>query len=67
MRFRGRWASSRMLEIYIQEVASLTVLTKVDFNDRQKIQDLALAAPVLVRELRERLPAPLLPERYLPP
>ncbi len=62
VRFRGRWASACMLEIYIQEVASLTILSKIGFNARRRIHYLALAAPLLFRELQCRLPAPLLPE-----
>ncbi len=55
-----------MLEIYIQEVASLTVLTNIGVNERQKIQDLAKAAPYLLRDACQRLPAlVVLPERYL--
>lgn len=46
VRFRGRWASSRMLEIYIQEVGAASVLPQLSPQIRARIQELATAAPL---------------------
>ena len=45
VRFRGRWASTRMLEIYIQEVGATSVLTALPPSVRSRIALLAAAAP----------------------
>ena len=46
VRFRGRWASTRMLEVYIQEVGAASVLPRVSAAARQRIGALADAAPL---------------------
>ena len=38
LRFRGRWMSVRMLEIYLQEVMVSKVLADLPFNSRRRIQ-----------------------------
>ena len=48
VRFRGRWASSRMLEIYIQEVGASSVLPLLSETARHRISTLALLAPSLM-------------------
>lgn len=45
VRFRGRWASGRMLEIYIQEVGAASVLPRLRPAVRDRIAALAAAAP----------------------
>ena len=45
VRFRGRWTSARMLEIYVQEVGALTIMPLLGDDVRQRIQDLAAAVP----------------------
>ena len=48
VRFRGRWTSSRMLEIYIQEVGASSVLPLLDEAARERIHTLAQLAPSLI-------------------
>ncbi len=55
VRFRGRWATSRMLEIYIQEVASLTVLADLPLTVRSRLIELADQAPYLLSAATQRL------------
>lgn len=45
VRFRGRWASHLMLEIYIQEVGAASVLPRLSSAARGRIGSLAAAAP----------------------
>ena len=48
LRFRGRWASSRMLEVYIQEVAALSLQSHLPPSDWEHICRIAaLATPAL--------------------
>lgn len=48
VRFRGRWASSRMLETYIQEVNARSVMPALHPEARRKLQRFASAAPALL-------------------
>ena len=48
VRFRGRWASLRMLEIYIQEVGALSVIPRLPPPTRQRLVDLAAYAPTAI-------------------
>ena len=48
VRWRGRWASRRTLEVYIQEIASDALLAEVPDDVRQRVRDLARAAPSLM-------------------
>jgi len=51
-RWRGRWsATSRTLEIYIQEVAAASVLPSLDASHRERILLFAAAAPSLWNDL----------------
>ena len=51
-RWRGRWsATSRTLEIYIQEVAAASVLPSLDANHRERIRLFAAAATSLWNDL----------------
>ena len=45
VRFRGRWASLRMLEIYIQEVGATCVLPNLPEKVRSRLKTLAEYAP----------------------
>ena len=45
VRRRGRWLSNRVMEIYLQEVESVTYIHKLTVAQRQKISDLAFAFP----------------------
>ena len=45
VRFRGRWASSRMLEIYVQEVGAVSLLPALSGDVRARVRQLAAAAP----------------------
>ena len=57
VRWRGRWASNRTLEVYIQEVAADRLLADVGDDVRSRVRRLAASAPGLVR-LRTALTAP---------
>ena len=48
VRFRGRWTSGRMLEVYVQEVGALTIMPLLEDEVRQRICDQASAAPGLL-------------------
>ena len=55
-RWRGRWAAtSRTLEVYIQEVAAASVLPALDAVHRQRILAFAQAAPLLWNDLARQL------------
>ena len=45
VRFRGRWASLRMLEVYIQEVGATSILPNLPGNVRACVRQLADYAP----------------------
>ena len=57
VRFRGRWANSRMLEIYVQEVGATALLPALEGSVRQRIHDLAMAAPSLLAQAASRYSA----------
>ena len=48
VRFRGRWASGRMLGTYIHEVNARSVMPALHPEARQKLQRFASAAPALL-------------------
>ena len=48
VRWRGRWSSSRSLEVYIQEVASDRLLADVAPSVRERVRRLSAAAPGLL-------------------
>ena len=48
VKWRGRWACMRTLEIYIQEVAALSVLPSLPQETRNKIQRFSLQAGPLI-------------------
>ena len=54
VRFRGRWTSSRMLEIYVQEIGAVAMLPQLPPQTRQRILDLAALAPALLAEAAAR-------------
>jgi hypothetical protein len=48
LQWRGRWASARMLEHYVQELVGCQILHRVESNNRARIESLAaLYLPVL--------------------
>ena len=55
VRFRGRWASLRMLEIYIQEVGAASILPRLPPAARVRISSLAAAAPAILADFIARL------------
>ena len=55
VRFRGRWASSRMLEVYVQEVGAVSLLPALSVEERERVRVLAAAAPALLARARLRL------------
>ena len=56
VRFRGRWASSRMLEIYIQEVGTASIVPGLSKAVRERLLQLAAYVPQeLARVLAELL------------
>ena len=55
VRFRGRWASSRMLEIYVQEVGATSLLPLLERGVRERVAALAAAAPWLLADAALRL------------
>ena len=55
VRFRGRWASSRMLETYVQEVGAVSLLPALNDDVRTRIRTLAAAAPFLLARATLRL------------
>lgn len=48
-RRRGRWLSSRVMEIYLQEVIATTYIRKLHPSTRQKVVNLASAFPKLLK------------------
>ena len=54
VRFRGRWTNHRMLEIYVQEVGAVSMLTALRVETRDRIQTLAAAAPALLARAASR-------------
>ena len=48
VRFRGRWASNRMLEIYIQEVGAASMLPLLSVTTRARITALARHVPTQI-------------------
>ena len=50
VRFRGRWASARMLETYIQEVGAVSLLPSLHPSLRERILHLAGLAPGLLAD-----------------
>ena len=59
VRWRGRWASMRTLEIYIQEVSADRLLADVEPEVRARVRGLAAAAPGLLRQWHVRQDLPL--------
>ena len=57
VRYRGRWSSSRMLEIYIQEVGSSSILPALPAETRERVRELAAWAPTLLQQAARRLAA----------
>jgi len=55
VRFRGRWASSRMLETYVQEVGAVSLLPALSNDVRERVRTLAAAAPALLARATHRL------------
>ena len=55
VRFRGRWSSLRMLEIYIQEVGAASLLPRFAPFVQQRIASFAAAAPVELSRYVDRL------------
>eukprot|EP00971_Amphidinium_carterae_P028957 569401-Amphidinium_carterae.1 len=55
VRWRGRWASHRTVEIYIQEVAAQTVLPSLPAAVRSKLQRYQHALPQAICLLQQRL------------
>lgn len=52
VRFRGRWLSSRMLEIYIQEVAGSSLLNDLQLHEQSRIEQFASALlPLMLSRL----------------
>ena len=54
VRFRGRWASQRMLEVYVQELGAVALLPRLAPALRQRIQALAELAPGLLARAASR-------------
>ena len=57
VRYRGRWSSGRMLEIYIQEVGSSSILPALPAQTRERVRELAAWAPTLMQQAAQRLVA----------
>ena len=52
VRRRGRWLSSRVTEIYLQEIAAVTYVPRLPADARAKVEQLAAAFPwVLARAI----------------
>ena len=50
VRRRGRWASIKVMEIYLQEVAVATGVNRLDYEVREKIRRLSDAFPEILRQ-----------------
>ena len=50
VRWRGRWGAPRTLEVYIQEVGALHILSEVEQSVRDRVQRFASAMPALIRQ-----------------
>ena len=48
IRWRGRWQAAKTLEIYIQEVASLTIIARLPAHVIDKIRRFAQAAAAIL-------------------
>ena len=48
IQWRGRWASLRTLEFYIQEIAALTLLNSLPFHLKQQLHKFAGIAHLLM-------------------
>ena len=54
IRWRGRWGSQRTVEIYVQEVAALSVLRDVPLAARLRIALFAARAVPFIRLVQQR-------------
>eukprot|EP00438_Fugacium_kawagutii_P001504 Skav202550 [mRNA] locus=scaffold2011:388236:392729:- [translate_table: standard] len=50
VRRRGRWLSSRVMEIYLQEIEAVTYIHRLNHLQRLKISDLVLAFPSVLEK-----------------
>ena len=55
VRYRGCWSSGRMLEIYIQEVGSSSILPALPAQTCERVRELAAWAPTLMQQTARRL------------
>ena len=61
VRWRGRWASMRTLEVYIQEVAADRLLADAGAEVRARVERFSAAVPYLVRQWTESITVSLNP------
>ena len=61
VRFRGRWTSQRMLEIYIQEIGASSWLPALPERTRNRVLHLAAWAPKLLKRACTQTPCSLAP------
>lgn len=64
VRRRGRWLSSRVLEIYVQESSVATFQTRLSSESRQKIEALAGAFPRILAKATFLLRAQIPPQAW---
>ena len=57
VRRRGRWVSTKVLEIYLQEVSTAVFRTKLDHATRSRIDRLAQAFPAIRLKVQENIQA----------
>lgn len=50
VRFRGRWANTRMLEVYIQEVAATSLVARLHPSTQERVARFAACTPFLLRD-----------------
>ena len=55
IRWSGRWGSSRTMELYIQEVAGLSVLRHLPIDARHRVSTFAAALSPLIAEAASKL------------
>jgi hypothetical protein len=55
VRWQGRWLSSRMLEVYLQETVALSILPSLAQQDRDRVARFASAAGHLLRQATEAM------------
>jgi len=52
LRVRGRWSNARSLESYLQELGTVTFLSRLSADSRSRVQDLAAISAAVLEEVQ---------------